>query len=221
MVQGSIGSFRSIPGVNGKLLPIAINVADWNEFVLTGKSSDGLVHHDYSVSAPTSANPPPNNVTGNLDNIPEFADTGFPGKTGQPGAFGWVDVGQASGGVPTLNDYIHNGDTPSDISWMLGQGMLPLPSSGWSGEPGNKTAAVGTLTNIIGQQREVMLYDTTAGNGSNVTYHMVGVAGVTVVQAGKGVTLQPTVVIDPTAVSGSGASGTTSSYGFSPVELTR
>jgi Flp pilus assembly protein TadG len=219
---GNITSFKSIPGVNGKMLPIAINVADWNNFLLTGLSSDGLVHDDYSVSAPTSANSPPNNVTSNPDSIPEFADSGFPGKTGSPGAFGWVDVGLASGGVPTLDNYINNGAAPSDISWMLSNGHLPFPSTmGWSGEPGNKTSAVSTLTNIIGQPREILLYDTMTGSGSNATYHMVGVAGVTVVQAGNGVTLQPSVVFDPTAVSGSGTSGVPSRFVLSPVKLTQ
>lgn len=219
-VQGSISSFRSIPGVNGKLLPIAINVVDWNAFLLTGRSNDGLVHDDYSVSSPSSSNPSPNNVSNGNDSIPEFVDSGFPAKTGLPGAFGWVDVGQASGGVPTLDNYINNGDTPADISWLLSNGCLPFPSTtGWSGEPGKKSSADGILRNIIGQQREVMLYDTSAGAGSHVTYHMVGVAGVTVVDAGNGVTLQPSVVIDPTAISGSGL--TFGNYVFSAVKLTR
>lgn len=221
MVQGAVNSVRSIPNVNGLFLPIAIDYASWNRFMTTGLSPDGLRHDNYSVIPPTSTYTAPGNVTGNADQIPEFVDPNFPGKTGAPGAFGWISVGQSTG-VSALRNYITNGESASDIAWLLSNGLLPLPAGGWRSEPGNKGGATGTLPSIIGLPREIMLYDSITGNGRNANYHIVGFAGVTLVNAGNGITLQPTVVIDPTAVTGPGGlGGGSSSLVLSPVKLTQ
>ena len=57
------------------------------------------------------------------------------------------------------------------------------------------------LASIIGQPREILVYDTCGGNGRNFSYHVIGFLGVIVVAAdGHGnLVVQPAAVIDPSA----------------------
>src|SRR5205085_7656755 len=95
-----------------------------------------------------------------------------------------------------------------------------------SAGPGLKSSLVSDLASIIGQPRCVPLFSSYGGNGANATYTVVGFAGVTVVQAtGSGsniqVTLQPAIVIDSTATSSTGSSGSYFISATSPLELVR
>ena len=94
--------------------------------------------------------------------------------------------------------------------------MLPVSQQDprdWKGSPGLKNSMNFDCAAIIGQPRLLPLiepksnapYQAASGNGSNTTYRIVGFVGVKISQVtGNGnnlnVSIQPCLVIDPTAV---------------------
>ena len=115
------------PTMNNLLLPLAIDVNFWNTFMTTGKSTDGLVHDDYTANAPSSTNPTPNNVTSGGDNVPEFTDV-YPNK-GSPGNFGLICIGTPANSTPAFSNWIDNGSSPSDMAYFGGNGIQATASS--------------------------------------------------------------------------------------------
>ena len=201
-----VTSFNSSSGVNGLLLPITVKASDWNQLMTSGTSQDGIKHDDYTVTFPTSSLKPPNNVTSGSDNVPEFTDA-YGSKT-LPGNFGLIDIGPDANDDPTFGTWIDQGPSSDDMKWLINNNRFPVSSLNpqqWKCGPGLKSNLVGNMANAIGEPRLIPLYSDSGGNGSNAYYNIVGFAGVTIVEAtGNGsniqVTLQPTAVIDPTAV---------------------
>jgi len=224
----------TVTGFNGSppnhLLPFAIDVLLWNAFLASGRSPDGLVHDAYAVASPSSATGPPNNVTSGADNLPEFTDM-YPNQN-SPGNFGLVSIGPPATDLPTFQNWIDNGSSPSDMAFFGPDGLQATPASplAMAGGPGVKNPVNYSLQAVIGEPRSVVLFSACTDSGSNMTYTAVGFAGVTVVQAdGHGqkmqITIQPSNVIDPTATNGSGSEswngGTQFIYKTSPLALIR
>lgn len=229
MQSSNVAGFKGVTGgPNGLLLPVAVDYTMWSNFMTTGKSADGLVHDDYTAVRSSSAYPAPANVTLQSDGIPEFTDV-YPDNT-SPGNFGLIDIGPPSTNTPTFSSWVLYGPTPSDLQFFGSSGLQASAASPatMTAGPGLKSPLQTDFAAIVGQGRVAPLFSNYSGTGSNATYSVVGFAGLTVVNAvNRGtnmqITVQPMVVIDPTAVTGSGASGNTTSgvYASSPLELVR
>ena len=223
----NVTGFRSST-LNSLLLPLAINADLWASFLRTGKSADGAVHDDYTVTRASSTHTPPNNVTPTRDNIPEFSDV-YPNNNA-PGNFGLICLGPPASDTPAFRNWIANGSSPSDLASFGSNGLQATPSAPATvrGGPGLKSTLQSDLQAVVGQSRIVPLFSSCTGQGSNTWYTVVGFAGVSIVKAsGHGnnmqVVVQPAVVIDPTAtVNGTSWSGSQSFiYPTSPLSLIR
>ncbi len=217
MAGSNVTGFKSA-GPNGKLLPIAVDVTYWNTFLATGKSPDGTLTDAYSFNGT-------NTVSSGSDNIPEFNDT-YPNKN-SPGNFGLVDIGPPSNADPTFASWIDSGPTQADLSYFGANGLQATPSAPatMKGGPGLKSSLDSNLANAVGEPRVIPLFSSFTGQGSNTEYTIVGFAGITIVSCtGNGkniqVIIEPAVVTDSTATTGSG-SGSNFVYQTYPLSLTR
>ncbi len=188
-------NYKSEGGRNGTLLPFAFDVNQWNSFMATGVSPDGK-----------------KNLT--LEGTPQIKI--YPSPHNSPGNFGLLCIGPPTNSEPSYADWIRNGPTSSDIQYLVEHGMLPVSQQAprdWKGSPGLKNSLNTDCAAIIGQPRLLPLfepkskapYQAASGNGSNTTYRIVGFVGVKISQVtGNGnnlnVSIQPCLVIDPTAV---------------------
>ncbi len=196
---GEATSATPIPGVNAHILPVALDINIWKEFLNNGKSADGTVHLD--------------------DNgIPQLYVYPNPGNA--PGSFGLIDVGPPQNNTPAFKQWIDDGQTPNDIQYLIDHDMLPVSVSGpkwWKCGPGMKSALLPNFQGVLGQPNLIPLftpyqglpgeanYQAAQGSGSNAEYHVVGFVGVMVSQAeghgsGMDISVQPMAVVDPNIV---------------------
>ena len=199
---GNATSLQAIPGVNAHILPVALDYKNWDQFYATGQSPDGLRHS--------------NAVNG----MPEMQV--YPTTTNTPGNFGLLDVGPPENNVPAFRNWIDDGETPNDISYLLNNNMLPVsmqsPKS-WKAGPGLKDTLESAFQSQIGVPNLIPIfqaaqypsltnaetYVAASGTGQNATYNIVGFVGVTISYAGGSgsnlvISVQPMAVVDPTAV---------------------
>jgi Flp pilus assembly protein TadG len=213
---GTVSSLNNNLGVNGPLLPVAVNVQAWDQFMKDGTGAD-------------SSNSAPNG-------LPQLQ--AYPGGGGQSGNFGLLSLNGSK--APSVGYYggnqswIQAGPTTgpnSDVSSLLSTGNLPLPaSSNWAAGPGLKSSLIGDFQAAEGKPRLLPLFDTSGGNGSNAWYNVVAFVGVTISYAngtGSNMTIdvQPAAVIDPTLIFSSWAPAGASNSGrpsftFLPPKLT-
>jgi Flp pilus assembly protein TadG len=225
--------FKGIPGMNSLLLPIALDATAWNAMVSLGTMPTGYTVQDlYTVVRPTTTLQSPNNVTSGTDGIPEMVGV-YPNPI-MPGDFGLVVLGPDTSAAGDFQNWITNGPSTADLTY-LAQNQNPVSgSTTWTASvsapatvtagPGLKASEQTALQSIIGQPRIMPLYSTAA----NGTYTITGFAGVTIVEAvltgsNKHITIQPTAVLDPTAVTALPTVTANSSfvYGIGGVSLTR
>ncbi len=229
--QGGIVGFQyQTPGVTScKLLPFAMQIDTWNQIV-AGTGPDSFIRTDPNTSG---ANPPANVASGS-DGIHEGVL--FPLSNNlSSGNFGMVDVGPPANGTPVYENWILNGPSPADLGYFSASNGYPNgfqldPRTGsllLKGTPGVHAAMQGDLQSIIGEARIIPLYSTVSGNGNNAQYVIVGFAGCTVVDvnlrgslSSKHIAIQPSFVIDATAISGT-SSSFTSQFIVKPVGLVR
>ncbi|MEZ6073928.1 MAG: hypothetical protein R3C10_27515 [Pirellulales bacterium] len=138
-----------------------------------------------------------------------------------PGNWGTVDIGAANNSTADLSRQIVDGVSSADLDLIGGE--LNIGDS-LNGDTGISAGIKDDLAAIIGEPRTIPLYDTVTGNGNNTYYHIVGFAGVRVLEVQltggtKYVTIQPAVVVDPAA---KGTDTNTQSYQvFEPVVLVK
>ena len=220
----NVTGFRSST-INSKLLPIAVDVNYWNDFLASGTSPDGTKVDSFTATLPDTDTAPPYNVSTGGDGIPEFNNL-YPNNN-SPGNFGLVSIGPPATDTPSFRSWIDNGATPSDMSYFGANGFQATPTNPaiCAGGPGMKSTLVSNLAGIVGQARIVPLFSSCTGNGSNTEYTIVGFAGITIVSAtGSGsniqVVVQPIAVTDLTATTGSGGNSSFI-YASTPLGLTR
>jgi Flp pilus assembly protein TadG len=198
---GTITSFQSI-GVNGSLLPIAVDVNTWTDFYNNGASS-----------AYVDDNSPPG--------TPWF--TIYPGGTGtcQNGLLSLNGSKAASqqfySGGPPSGGWIQCGATSSDITSLQSAGDLPADPNNpaaWAAGPGMKSSLLSDFQALVTSPptlRILPLFDPNSSNttgGGNGTYAIVRFVPVYLVYAdghGKAnmdIAVVPayTTITDPTAV---------------------
>lgn len=220
----NVTGFSGRRGVNGRLLPIGM---DMNTFTaLTTGSAPGvgvLLQDNYTVAPPIQrANRPPGNVSPGADRVMEANID--PDRTA-PGNFGLIAL-NASGanGVNPFRSWIDNGPTPSDLDSFGANGLqapLTMP-----GEPGMKATLSGNLQAAIGQPRIIPVFDSVSGNGNNVNYHVIGFVGATIVSASlqgnnKHVTVQLTPTIDASGTLAPGVGPGKGTFVFQGISLSR
>lgn len=208
-IMSSPGSFSGAKNVNGLFLPVALDVGIWSQFLQNGTS-------------PSANNQVLTGPNGKLE-LQVYPDSS------QFGSFGLVSIGPPANNVPSYRSWIDNGASPSDLSYLNNNGFLPISQSSpqyWPAGPGMKSTLQSDFASIIGQPRLVPLYDGTLATGNG--YPIIGFAGVTISEAtGRGsnmnISVQPTVVNDPTAVGGvpAGTGSLPPTFSFSGVQLTR
>ena len=205
-LYSNVSSFTDNKSVNGTLLPVAFDIRLWQQFLQNG-SSGGT------------------QVTKGGNGQPQLQI--YPDSAGY-GGFGLVSIGPPATDVPSYRTWIDNGPSPSDLSYLISNNLVPVsPSSPqyWAAGPGMKSTLVNDFASVMGQPRLVPLYDGSlppSGNG----YPIVAFAGVTITQAtGDGsnmnISVQPMAVSDPTALGGSPAGSSTATFSFSPPCLTK
>ncbi len=204
---GDVTTLQSISGVQAHILPVALDVNVWTNYMQSNFSSPWL--------------------TGLLSNGPNNAQQlqVYPFNTNTPGSFGLLDVGPPANNVPAFRNWIDDGETPNDISYLLNNNLLPVSPSApepWKVGPGLKSTLVTNFNQAMGVSNLIPLfvpvnpptigaaspgsnYVAASGTGQNATYAVVGFAGVAITQAtGSGnnmvIAIQPSAIVDPTAV---------------------
>ena len=87
------------------LLPVAFDVNDWNTFVATGVSPDGLKQTDAAGSPQIHIYPSPQQA---------------------PGNFGLLNCGPWTNSTPSYRNWILNGPTANDVQYLLDSGLCPV-----------------------------------------------------------------------------------------------
>jgi hypothetical protein len=200
--SGTVSSLQAIPGVQAHILPVTLDYKVWDQFYSTGMSPDGTIH----VNA-TNGNP-------------ELLVYPSPGNA--PGNFGLIDVGPPANDAPAFEAWIDDGETPNDIDYLISNNLLPVsmtnPQS-WKAGPGLKSTLLSNFQQELNVPNLIPLfqaaqyptaangntYVAASGNGQNATYAIVGFVGVAISNAtGNGtnmnISIQPTAIVDPTAV---------------------
>jgi hypothetical protein len=191
-----------ISGVGAHILPVALDYKIWDQFYQTGLSPDGTIHH-------------------NADNsLPELHLYPYPDNA--PGSFGLIDVGPPQNNAPAFKNWIDNGITPNDISYLVNNSLVPVsldaPKS-WKVGPGLKSTLVDNFQSVLGEANLIPLfqaqqyptaannntYVAASGNGQGATYAVMGFAGVKISNASSSgsnmnISIQPISVVDPTAI---------------------
>jgi Flp pilus assembly protein TadG len=203
---GDVSSLQVIPGVNAHILPVALDVDVWTQFMNANFSSDWLS----------------GNLSSGPDGNPQLQV--YPFTTNTPGSFGLLDTGVPSNNAPAFRNWIDLGSTPNDISYLLNNDLLPVSPSApepWKVGPGLKSTLLSNFQDQLNLPNLIPLfapvspavgssgpgdnYVAASGNGQNATYAIVGFAGVKITQAdGTGsnmnISIQPCCIVDPTAV---------------------
>jgi len=191
-VSGNITGFNSSLGINGLLLPVALDINNWNTFISTGVSPDGNTHLG------------PNGK-------PQLQVYPAPGSS--PGNFGLLSTGAPASDTPSYRSWIDNGETPSDMQYLENNNLMPVsPSSpkAWSGGPGMKSTLQSDFASVMNTPRLIPVFQPVStspyqGANNNGTYNIVGFVGVTITEAdGRGsnmnISVQAATVTDPTLI---------------------
>jgi hypothetical protein len=231
--DGSTVGFRPTNDRNASLMPFTVDVKEWEDVITHGTNSSASTGDEWSVDPTTGT------VTQEPDGIPEMKmypekdkGNGNSKKKDQsngsgivPGNFGTVNIGGHNNSAKELRRQISDGPSANDLEPYGGElkldevtGKLELP-----GDPGLTASIKSALGDVVGKSRTISLYSEVTGQGANSNFTIVGFAGVTVVDfsmtgGDKYVLVQPSVVVDPTAITGDDGS---SYFVGQPVHLVR
>lgn len=203
---GDVSSLQVIPGVNAHILPVALDVNAWTNF------ANGNFSSPWVSGVVTTASNGNSQLQVYIQN------------TNTPGSFGLLDVGVPSNNAPAFRNWIDNGTTPNDISYLLNNELLPVSLTvpkQWKCGPGLTSTLLSNFQSQVGEANLIPLfvpvsptgstaptasnYVAASNNGQGATYAIVGFAGVKISQAqGSGgnmtISIQPAAIVDPTAV---------------------
>jgi Flp pilus assembly protein TadG len=201
--SGMITGFKSLSGVNGTLLPIAVDMTQWTSFYNQGASSPYADPNAPSGSAWLQIYP--GGTGASMDGLLSLDGAKAASQTYYSGSSGWIQAGPTS----------------SDISGLYNAGDLPLPTNGsgetWASGPGMKSSLLGDFQSLITTPPKTYLlplFDPSSSGttgGGNGTYQICYFVPVQVVYAqghGKAnmdIAVVPAAgqaVTDPTAIVG-------------------
>jgi hypothetical protein len=191
---------------NTSLIPFAVDVDVWGQ-LMDGK----LGTDDWTVD------PKANRVTSGGDGTLEL--NFYPSATGSSGNFGTLEIGDPNNGIGEISSQIVSGISEADLAFEGGEfGVGSCP-----GDPGVSGGLKHALSQVIGKPCSIALYDSVSGTGNNSVYNIVGFAGIRVVDywleddEDDRVVLQPSVIVDDSAIAGSSESYSV----YQPVVLAR
>jgi hypothetical protein len=218
----AISGFDGSGSSNAAILPIVMSQTNYNA-MRAGTTGDNYTFTSGNYSYPL-ANNAANGVSSGSDGIPESVVYPVSDDTGA-GNWGTIDFGVSNNGTSTLSSQVVNGVTPAQMQNEFTGGMVTVPHT-FSGNPGISNGIKDDLASIIGKPVAVPIYDTTAGNGNNATYHVVAYASVRIVAVSmtgnpKYVVVQPALNTDPTAIANTTSRQTFSQGGIPVVHLAR
>jgi Flp pilus assembly protein TadG len=193
---GVADSFQNA-GTMLKILPMTLDVNNWNNYIATGLSPDGQID-----SGPNGA-----------PQIQVYPSIKFTGN------FGLLSLDQGNDGSSTISGWINNGTPWSDLQNEVNANLIPLSKHDptkwdWEGNPGLKTSDIHALQSHIGEQYLLPLfkpldpgspdpntYAAGSGNGGNYYYNIVQFVGITITAVdNKSVHIQPSAFISPDLV---------------------
>jgi hypothetical protein len=198
---GDITSLQALAGIDSHILPVALDVKTWTNFYATGQSPDGNTYYGDNGLPQLQVYPDPGNA---------------------PGQFGLLDVGPPQNNAPAFRNWLDDGQTPNDITYLLNNNLLPVSPSApqqWKGGPGLTSTLLANFQSVLGRPSLIpifvavqyptpgnnYIYIAASGQGQGSYYQIIGFVGVTVSQAeGNGnnmnISVQPMAVVDPTSV---------------------
>jgi Flp pilus assembly protein TadG len=201
--SGNVSSLQVIPGIGAHILPVALDYKIWDQFYASGLSPDGTIHLN------------------DTNGYPELKV--YPFQTNTPGSFGLIDVGLPSNNIPAFRNWIDDGQTPNDVTYLLNNNMLPVSFSSpksWKVGPGLKDSLQQPFQSQMWQPNLIPLFkavqypDPSNNNvyvaaslqGQGAYYAVVGFVGVTISYvngAGAGglnISIQPMATVDPNGI---------------------
>jgi hypothetical protein len=191
----AINGFKCSPsGISTKMVPITLSVTTYNAMLA------GLTTDTYTYQASSGQ------VLSGADGL--YESSIFPVGSGA-GNWGTLRVGVNNNSTAVLSSQIQNGLTTDDISNSFGCFMALNPTIQSPGNPGVSLGLKPALLSLVGKTVIVPIYDPTkiTGTGSNLQYTIVNFAAVVVLNTSfngvhSSVTVQPSLVNDPTVVPG-------------------
>lgn len=188
------------------LLPFTMKITDW-QALEAGAGTD-----DFDVDSGNDT------VSSGGDGVAEgkmFPERNQGGGI-TPGNFGTIDIGHNNNSTADLVRQITEGVSSSDLAAMP-DGKLDAGMT-LDGETGLSIGIKEAVASIIGQERTIPLYDTVEGTGDTAGFHIVGFAGIRIVDVqltGKNIyiQIQPAVVVDDSAYSDGGDTDTYQVFG--------
>jgi hypothetical protein len=211
-----INSFTGTP----RVLPMTYDQAHWNNFLATGRDSDG-------------------NALVDANGLPELQV--YPSIRAS-GNFGELSMDGSHAGASTIRGWIDNGLSSSDVDSLIALNLIPLsqhPANTWDwiGNPGMKASTVMDVNNFTNQDVVLALYQAFnssssnyqagTGNGSHYYYDIVQFVTVKIMpvsDSNKQVIVQPVGTVDPSFVFSPSVkpvpAGVPASDGSSPVTFT-
>jgi Flp pilus assembly protein TadG len=205
----AVTTFTDQKSSNAKLLPVAVDIRVWNQFLRDGTSfaADNKV-----VTGP--------NGLPQLQIYPDLSPFG---------SRGLVPVGLPANSATSFREWIDNGQSAQDLQYLRDSGKVPVSPTApqdWAPGMGLKSTLGANFMGIIGQPRLVPLYDGSLNPNNYVGYPIIGFAGIYISAAsGEGgnmiICIQPMFVLDPTTFGGSPTGTTTTTFAFQPPQLTQ
>ena len=207
---------------NSTLLPFVVKSSDWEAFI-NGNGPD-----NWTVDPVTGA------ITPGQDGISEmsiFPDNDVVNALGEvvhvaPGNFGMIDIGNTNNAATDLIRQILEGPSPEDFSFYDNNELKLDPVTGTvavNGDTGMTVSMNDALAAIVGQPRTILLYESVSGSGNTAEFIINGFAGIRILDFrltgnNKFLLVQPSIVSDPSAISGNNGS---SYFVGPPVHLVR
>lgn len=197
-------------GENIDILPYALDLQTWNDWMGGNASDDWTYNDDGTIVAGSD---------GYLEvNL-------FPQGTGSPGNRGTVDIGSSNNSTNDIARQIVHGISPADFAYHGGK--LEFDANHelvLNGDTGISAGVKDELASIMGQPRIIPVFSSVTGNGNNADYTIVKWFGIRIVgvrltgpMSKKHVTIQAAPVVTngviPSTTPG------TSSYVYSPATL--
>lgn len=201
---------------NADLLPLALHVISWNEYLAGTRNAGDNFTYD----------PDTGQITSGPDGIPELNI--YPGSGGTqlpPGNFGTVDIGSPNNSTADIARQIRYGVNADDLAYFGGELRLgPNGTVVLNGDTGLSAGIKDDLISIRGRPRSIPLFSSVAGPGNNANFTVVSFAGIRIMEVvltgpmkNKRVLIQPAYAVDDAAISGGG----NSYFVYRPVELVR
>jgi Flp pilus assembly protein TadG len=216
MIRDVSGFQAPANGENVDLLPYALDLQTWNNFI----ANIGSDNYRWNATTKQVETGSDGWVEVNL----------FPQGTGSPGNRGTVDIGGSNNSTSDIARQILHGISSADFAALEATGRsLQFNACGYlflNGDTGISAGVKDELASIKGQPRVIPIFESVTGNGNNAEYKIVKWQGIRIMAVkltGSMSQKHVTIQVAPVMVNGIVPSPTSgvSAYVYSPVVLVR